>query len=402
MKFFILFSLAVLLVPAMQVLLVPIGVQAQGLQPELSVVMTRYDPYPAETGEYMNLWVKVQNLGSVSARNLTLELQDTYPFSVDASEERVRSFGEVLPTEPVLVEYRVRVDSDALDGRNPIDLKVSADGRGFFIESFDIYVESKAVDFAIGSLVSEPERLVSDSESNKLTLNLQNVGESAAKLVRAELLLPDGFTPSESYSDEYSVGNIEAESSGTAIFYLDIDDSVEAGEHIATMKVFYKDGNDDEYKRKTLQVRIPVRSSPAFEIANITLQPGVLGQGMDDVEMVLDIVNTGSREAENVNVRVLKEATQPFDFDEKSNFVGDLQPGEKGQAVFHFDVDGTADLKKYIMDIEIRYTTDSTVNIADDTISFEVTESMPDPTGFYIMAIIILLIIGMVVWFVKR
>jgi hypothetical protein len=377
-------------------------VQAQGVQPELNVVMTRYDPYPAEPGKYLTIWVKVQNLGSASAKNLTLELMDTYPFSIDASEDRIRSFGEVLPTEPVLVEYRVRVDEDSLDGRNPIDLKVSANGRDFFIESLDIYVESKAVDFAIGSLVSEPERLVSDSENNKLTMSLQNIGESVAKLVKAELSLPDGFTPSDSYSDEYSVGNIEAEGSGQAIFYIDIDESVEAGEQLGTLKVFYKDDSDEEYKRKTLQVRIPVRASPAFEIASIGLIPELLGQGMEGVELKLDIRNSGSREAENVNVRVLKEATQPFDFDEKSSFVGNLDPGETGQAVFHFDIDGAASLKKYILDLEIRYTTDSTVNIADDKVSFEVTEPLPNPTGLYIMAIIAIVIIGLIVWYIRK
>jgi hypothetical protein len=378
------------------------AVQAQASLPELSVVMTRYDPFPAETGKYMTLWIKVQNMGPVSAKNVTLELLDTYPFSLDASEDRAKTFGEVLPTEPVLVEYRVRVNNDALDGRNPIDLKVSTNGRDFFVESFDINVESKAIDFAIGSLLSEPERLVSDSENSKLTLSLQNIGESTAKLVRAELMLPDGFTPSESYSDEYSVGNIEAESSGNAIFYIDIDKSVDTGEHLGTLKVFYKDGNDDEYRRKTLQVRIPVRSSPLFDITGMETVPQEIGQGMQNVELRLDVMNSGSREAENVNIRVLKEATQPFDFDEKSNFVGNLGPNETGQAVFHFDVDGTANLKKYIMDIEIRYTTDSTVNIANERISFEVTKRLPDPTGMYIMIIIFLVVVGLIAWYIRK
>jgi hypothetical protein len=382
-------------------LLAPL-VDAQGLQPELSVVMTRYDPFPAEPGKYMTLWVKVQNIGSVSARNVTLELLDTYPFSLDASEERVRTYGEVLVTEPILAEYRVRVDSDALDGRNPIKLKIGMDGRDFFIRSFDINVESKAVDFAIGSLVSEPERLQSDTEDNKLTLEIQNIGESTAKLVRAELELPGGFYPSESYSDEYAVGSIEAESSRDAIFYIDIDRSVTQGEHIGTLKVYYKDDSDGEYKRKTLQVRIPVRASPSFEITQVAFNPEEIGQGMEGIEMKMDIRNSGTREAENVNVRVLKEATQPFDFDEKSNFVGDLEPNATGQAVFHFDVDGTADLKKYILDIEIRYTQDSTVSIAEDRVSFSVTRPLPNFTGVYIFLIIILALVSGTFWYYKK
>ena len=382
-------------------LLVPC-VNAQGYQPELSVVMTRYDPFPAEPGRYMTLWIKVQNIGSASARNVTLELLDTYPFSVDASQERVKMYGEVLVTEPLLAEYRVRVAPDALDGSNPIELKIGMDGREFFIKSFDITVESKAVDFAIGSLVSEPERLQSDTDNNKLTLGIQNIGESTAKLVKAELELPEGFHPSESYSDEYAVGSIDAESSKDAIFYIDIDKSVTQGEHIGTLKVYYKDDNDGEYKRKTLQVRIPVRASPSFEITGVTLNPAEIGQGMDGVEMTIDIRNSGAMEAENVNVRVLKESTQPFEFDEKSNFVGDLEPNGTGQAVFHFDVDSTADLKKYILDIEIRYTQDSTVSIADDRISFSVTHPLPNLTGVYVFIIIILALGSGTFWYYRK
>lgn len=382
-------------------LVIPL-VQAQSLQSELSIVMSRYDPFPAEPDKYMTLWIKVQNEGPIDAKNVSLELLDTYPFSLDASEERVRSFGTVKPTEPILVEYRVRVDRDALDGRNPIDLKIGTGFGDFFIKSFDITVESKVVDFAVGSLLSEPERLYSDTENNKLIINLQNIGEATAKLVKTELTLPEGFTPSESYSDEYSIGSIEAETSEDAIFFIDIDKSVKAGEYLGTLKVFYKDETDDEFKRRSLQVRIPVRASPSFEITGLTVTPEKIGQGMRDIEIKLDILNSGSREAENVNVRILKEATQPFDFDEKSDFVGDLEPNETGQAVFHFDVDNTADLKKYFLDVEIRYTQDNTVQIADDKISFGVTETLPDFTGVYIFLIIFLVIVAGIIWYYKK
>lgn len=394
MKVIIVFLLSML------ALATPIG--AQSLQPELSIMMTRYDPYPAEPGKYMTLWIKVQNNGPVSARNVTLELLDTYPFSLDPSEQRARTFGEVLPTEPILAEYRVRVDGDALDGRNPIELKIGSDGRDFFTKSFDIYIESKVVDFAIGGLLSEPESLYSDTENNKIIITLQNIGEAAAKLVRTELMLPDGFSPSDSYSDEYPVGGIESESYGDAIFYMDIDKAVGAGEYLGTLKVYYKDDSDGEYKRKTLQVRIPVRASPSFEITGVALNPETIGQGMQGIEMRLDILNSGSREAENVNIRVLKEATQPFDFDEKSDFVGNLGPNETGQATFHFDVDGNADLKKYILDIEIRYTQDSNVNIADGKVSFGVTETLPNYTGIYVLTIILLVVAAFIVWYYKK
>jgi hypothetical protein len=384
------------------VLLLVVSVQAQSINPQLSVIMTKHDPFPAEAGQYFTLWIKLQNLGGIEARNVTLEILDTFPFTIDPNEERTRSFGTVKAGEDVLAQYRVRVEDNVVEGNNPIDVRLSTDGRVFFTTSFDIYVESMLVDFEIGNMASEPENLFSDTENNKLTITLHNVGEGEAKLVKTELRLPDGFTPSSSYSDSYSIGTVSAESSGSAAFYIDIDKSVKSGEHYGTLRISYKDSSNNEYREKVLMVKLPVRASPSFEVTGVETSPEIIGQGMDGIELKVSIQNTGSREAENVNVRVLKEATQPFDFDEKSNFVGNLDAGEAGEAVFHFDADQTADLKKYIMDIEIRYTQDSTVKTAGDKISFRLTERMPDLTGSYILVIIGIAVIAIAVWLVRR
>jgi hypothetical protein len=384
------------------ILLLIVSVQAQSINPQVSVIMTKYDPFPVEAGNYFTLWVKVQNLGAVDAQNVTLELLDTFPFTIDPNEERVRFFGTVKAGEDLLAQYRVRVEDSAVEGNNPLDVRLSTDGRVFFTTSFDVYVESRLVDFEIGNLASEPENLFSDSENNKLTITLHNVGEGEAKLVKTELRLPSGFIPSSSYSDTYSIGTVGAESSGNAVFYIDIDRSVQSGEHYATLKVSYKDSQNSEYREKVLMVKLPVRASPSFEVTGLVTNPEIIGQGMEGIELKVSIQNTGSREAENVNVRVLKEATQPFDFDEKSNFVGNLDPGESGEAVFRFDADNTADLKKYIMDIEIRYTQDSTVKTVGDKISFSVTERLPDLTGSYVLIILGIAVIAIAVWLVKR
>lgn len=385
----------------LMMMLIP-PVHAQGTSNELSLITTTYDPAPAEPGKYMTLWLRVQNLATVKATNVSIELIDTYPFSIDPNEESTRTFGEIDISESILVRYKVRVDADAIDGLNELEFRLSSNGLSFFTKSVFIDVESQVVDFAIGSLQSEPESLFSDSEENKLTIGLQNIGEATAKLVRAEIDLPPGFTPSSSYSDTYSVGNIESESSGDVIFYIDIDKDVTEGDHTAEMAIFYKDDVTDQYKEREIDVRIPVRASPLFEIANVTINPVVLGQGMENAELKLDILNSGSREAENVNVRILKEATQPFDFDEKSDFIGNLEPDETGQAVFRFDIDSTADLKKYFMDVEIRYTTNSDVTIVDEKIDFEVTESLPNMTGLYVIGIFILIVVAFFVWYWRK
>jgi hypothetical protein len=399
MKTGMLFAVAVMLAAAAM----PGGALGQLNSPDISVVMTSYDPFPAEAGRYFDLWIKVQNVGGSGAGNVTIELPDTYPFSLDPGEKRTWSFGSIDVTQSFLVQYRVRVADDAVDGPNPIKLRVSTDGGASYIEkSFDVSVESKVIDYAVGRLASDPTRLESDTTDNKLTIGLQNIGKAVAKLVTVQIILPPGFTPSQSYSDTYAVGDIASEASADAIFYVDIDESVRSGDYLATLRVQYLDSSNGDYRTKSLQLTIPVRASPAFGIENVTLTPAAVGQGATGVALAFRITNSGTAKADNVNVRILKEATQPFSFDEISDFVGNLQPGESGQAVFHFDVDPAADLKKYILDVEIRYTEDATVRTVDDTLSFSVTEPLPDSTGLYVLGILMLAAIGGAFWYYRR
>jgi hypothetical protein len=53
-------------------------------------------------------------------------------------------------------------------------------------------------------------------------------------------------------------------------------------------------------------------------------------------------------------LRVFKDASQPFEFNEKSDFVGKLEPGESGDAILRFTVDEKAPEKKYLLDVELR------------------------------------------------
>jgi len=51
---------------------------------------------------------------------------------------------------------------------------------------------------------------------------------------------------------------------------------------------------------------------------------------------------------------VFKDASQPFEFNEKSDFVGKLDKNDSGDAVLRVTVDNNAVSKKYLLDVELR------------------------------------------------
>jgi len=170
-----------------------------------------------------------------------------------------------------------------------------------------------------------------------------------------ELELPEGFTPTYGYSTRANLGTVDAGDSETGTFYIDLDENVMQGEYEGMITVHYKEANDDdnEYKTINLPLSIPVNGKPMFTIEEVKTVPEKVRAG-DNVQLLLTIKNTGTKEAESVSIRAFKESSQPFEFEEKSDFIGKLRPGEMGEAVIKFSVDQGANLKTYLLDLEVR------------------------------------------------
>lgn len=389
--------------------------------PYLKVDLVKYDPFPAEAGGYVDLFIKVENAGLAEASNLECELEPSYPFSLDEGEEALKSIGRLPRFDYALFEYRVRVDSNAVDGYNELKIRCSSDGLEdgvAIVETLALSVDSSNPEFAIGRITSVPEELKSGGEDVKLSVELQNVGEGLAKLTSVELVLPEGFSPSSSYSNIYNMGNVEKDSSKEAVFYMDIGKGVEAGQHPGVLEIRYKNGNSEEYVEKILFFSLNVMPSPDFVVEEVRAgagtssdsfsgyivkggtveSPSDISQGGSG-ELRITLKNEGASEAKSVSVKLFKDSTHPFDFDEIYDFIGNLEPGESSDAVFAFTVDANAVLKKYLLDVEIRYLEGNDVETDTATIPFEIAREDSGGMLLYIPAVIIVIAVaGFLLW----
>ena len=69
--------------------------------------------------------------------------------------------------------------------------------------------------------------------------------------------------------------------------------------------------------------------------------------------------NVGTEDAEAVDARIIKQSSQPFSFDLRSNYVGELEAGETGKAVFEINIDKEAEQKEHNLKLLIRAKGDS-------------------------------------------
>ncbi len=316
------------------------------------------DPDPADAGNDLDLRWQIYNSLSTTTDNLKFHLDADYPFLFEAGDSPDKDFGPSAGTNDnqifYVLHYKLRVADNALKGTYNVTLSWST-GEGWIKKDFPIYIDPKRADFVVGALVTSPEKLIADTKEAKLSVNIDNIGKGNAENVKVKLSLPQGFKPTFSYSDEDSLGIIEKGGSKKATFYVDTDENIKEGMYSAKIEINYKDENDENatYRTKTLELNIPIKPAPHLIVENVTTTPINLIAGSKS-EIHITVKNTGNKKAESVSLRVFKDASQPFEFSEKSDFVGKLEPGESGDAVLGFAVDSKAAAKKYLLDVELR------------------------------------------------
>ncbi len=149
------------------------------------------------------------------------------------------------------------------------------------------------------------------------------------------------------------------------------------------LQIKYKDTKGVEYGVMR-EINILVKPKPEFEIVSFYTKPANICRG-DHVVLHVKIRNAGSEEGESISVRSTGEAEVPFDFDVKSDYVGNLKVGEERDAILEFDVDEDASLKTYQQKLEIRCTGDR--DLGDDNVytfdkQVSISVSSHCPEGF--------------------
>ncbi len=316
------------------------------------------DPDPAEAGKYIDLrWQIVNTLGGTT-ENLRFRLEAGYPFLFEAGDTPDKYMGTSAGTNDnnvyYVLHYKLRVADNALKGTYNVTLGWTT-GEGWTKKEFPIYIDPKKPGFVVGALVTSPEKLIADTDEVKLSVNIDNIGKGNAENVKAKLLLPEGFKPTYSYSDEDSLGIIEKGGSKEATFYVDIDENVTEGEYGAKLNITYRDENDEDnqYRTKTLDLALPIKPAPRLVVDSVAATPENIVPG-GNADILIKVRNAGNEKAQSVSLRVFKDSSQPFEFSEKSDFIGKLESGESGDAVIRMKIDDTAPAKKYLLDVELR------------------------------------------------
>lgn len=245
---------------------------------DFQILATRYDPYPAEPGKYFDLWLKIENTGSMDAENFTFVLKPSYPFMLDPNEIEERSFGRIVPRQSVLLHYKVRVDKNAVEGDSNLNYEYRTRSGGKPIPgTIVIKVQTIEAIIAVESIALTPER-ISPGESAEIKLKLKNTADSLLRYVTISLGLVTELRTQTTVSHAELPFTPLGEGNEKTIFYLDggeekelnfkivADPNAESKPYKMPLIINYFDELGRNYT-KTIYVGIIVGAEPELSIS---------------------------------------------------------------------------------------------------------------------------------------
>ncbi len=158
---------------------------------ELTMQLMRTEPLPMITGEYADVWIKVTNEGQRDIRDVSVEFEDKFPFSMDPDRDRVRKFRKIEGRDAYTAHFQVRVDEMAVPGENKLKFRLRYDG-GSLTREFPVQVRTRETVLSVEEVKVEGDR-IPPSQTRDITLTLKNRAHTHLRSVGVSLgLKPEG------------------------------------------------------------------------------------------------------------------------------------------------------------------------------------------------------------------
>lgn len=267
--------------------------------------------------------------------------------------------GSVIGGETYYKNFRIKVHSNApalnyqykIVGnwyKNGQKLKISEEMR------FEMPVKKEGIILDFSTLTTTPAQVRAGDKYVQLNTILENVGQKPSKSVEVNLITPQGIKASYSNNNRVKLAGLNNQESKDVIFTIDLDKYLKEGVYNLTFNLKYMDLDDNQFE-KNITLPFLVKKKPILEITKVE------GQTLagDSSKLKVWVKNTGEEDAESVDVRLLKQNSQPFELDSRSSYIGELQVGEEGLAVFEIDTNSKAQLQNYSLKLLIRAKGDS-------------------------------------------
>src|SRR3989338_4481109 len=255
--------------------------------------------------------------------------------------------------------FRVKVNNDAVPANYELKLRFQYEKNGVLegaslVHKFALPVKHEGIVLGITNIVTDPSAIRPGDDFVEVTTYIENSGSKSAKSIEAKLLIPDGLEHSYSDNNRKWVGMLSPNESKQLSFFINIDENADSEQYALDLDLNYEDLDNNDYTKK-LSFPLLIKERPNIEVVDVK------GDGKAGSKITLEVTlkNIGTEDAEAVDARIIKQSSQPFSFDLRSNYVGELKVGETGKAIFTINIDKEAEQKEHSLKLLIRAKGDS-------------------------------------------
>jgi hypothetical protein len=313
----------------------------------VDITLINQDPATAQPGEYVDLKFKISNQGLESAEDTSIELVESYPFSLDPDVSASRELGDLraaaIGDDAYIVEYRVRVDENAVESENEISLKYTTGDEDFSVtRDFDISVDDVGTDFELSA---------GKVSASSIPVNLDNIGDKPAESVH--VVLPDQSGIIKEGLETRVVGPLESGENKVVDFAVS---NISVGDSYR-FEIHYTDVNG---VRRELVRDIEIGTFPVDPV-QVTIQTATLS------DTTFAVSNTGSEQISSVTTQIQGDINISGS---RTQVLGNLNSGDYTLATFDLTSAETDAL-----DVRISYTDGSGIRRTDTQ-----QIQLPDPS----------------------
>lgn len=199
---------------------------------DLQISMLNQDPYPAIQGEYVKVVFQIDGLETADCGIVTFGVKEGYPFYLDPDVENpiTRNSGTYQKdyNSSPQVPYKLRIDENALDGENSLEVYYSTKTATGITQEFDIKVQDTRADFEVNVKNY-------DYNTRELTFEILNIEKTDIQALTIEIPKQDNIEIKG--ANRVVVGNLDSNEYTTA----DFEAILPQGESKININIIYTD-----------------------------------------------------------------------------------------------------------------------------------------------------------------
>jgi hypothetical protein len=380
-------------------------------------------PDPVQPGDYMDVRFKVSNLGTEPLAGITVELQPSYPFSLDPGEEAARTIVSLDSLQKgdtsVLLKYKVRVDANAVEGTNQISLRYRIGNGSWVTQGFNLSVQTIAANLGIMSVQTLPA-VVGPGEPFELQVKVKNLADSTISDVNLKIDLTLStvagtaaatsfdslpFAPVKS-ATEKKVRTLKPGEEVLFTYSMIAYSSAASRVYKVPIELSYFDSLGTEFSRNDL-IGIVVDVEPDL---GVVLESSTFGQVGSQGDVSIKFVNKGLNRIKFLDVKLVpSDQLLPISADEI--YIGNIDSDDYETADFTLYVRQTApeDIAipihyEFMDEANHKHTVDTklALNIAAKKESQQFEKKNGGSTTTLIIVAIVVIVIGLIVYRLVR